>query len=109
MLVCLNKNPPAFLDSNPVDLDKGLDIATFDMEPLLAACRGRKFYQIHQNPPRRVTKGDRLFFTGYPGLLRSTTASGVVFGRRRYAIEVSSVDGLCFHSDISKQKTLFEQ
>lgn len=108
ILVCLDRNSPVVLSGEPIYQDKTLDIATFDMEYLLPACGGRKFYPVHQNPAPQVRKGDLLFFVGYPGLLRCVTHEGVGFGRRRFALNVSNVDGLCFHADISNARILYE-
>lgn len=104
MHVCLDRGSPVVLQEEPIDTDKRLDIATFDMEPLLAACCGRKFYPLEQNPPRRVVKGDRIFLIGYPGAFRSATMGSVQFGRVPYALSVSdsSDDGSLFGADISK-------
>lgn len=110
LLVCLDQNPPVVLDSNQlIDQDERLDITTFDMTPLLGACFGRKFYPINQNPPRKVTNGDRLYFLGYPGVFRSATDEGVSFGRMRYAVNTSAVSGSYFYADISKAKSIYDQ
>src|SRR5947209_13364795 len=47
MLICLELGKPViFNDYAPIDQDKRLDLITFDMTPLLSACRGRKFYAM---------------------------------------------------------------
>jgi hypothetical protein len=105
MCLCLDKaNPVVFTPSAPLGVDSELDIATFDMEPLLPACAGRKFYPLHQNPARSLEIGDTLYFIGFPGYLRVATDQFVQFGRQSYGTRVSSVDGLHFHSDISNLK-----
>jgi hypothetical protein len=105
MCVCLDRNcPVVFAPSRPIDYDEILDIATFDMEPVLAACAEKKFYPLKQNPAPRLSKGDRLILLGDQGIFRSGTVQGLEFGVTTYAVEVSSVDGLRFHSDISKMK-----
>jgi hypothetical protein len=102
--ICLDQGSPVVLQAEPIDQDARLDIATFDMESLLSACSGRKFYPLEQNPPRPVVSGDRIFLIGYPGVFRSATVESVQFGRTPYALSVSdsSADGLRFSADISK-------
>jgi hypothetical protein len=113
MCVFLDRNPSigvkgVDLNFQPLDQDKHLDLVTFDIEPLLSECRNRKFYPLNQNPARRVEKGNQLAFLGYPGVLRSAAVEYVQFGSMVYAIEVSSVDGLIFHSDMSKARTIYK-
>ncbi len=110
LLVCLDHNSPVVLGSNQlIDQNETLDIAIFDMASLLGACSGRKFYPINENPPRKVTKGDRVYFLGYPGVFRSATEEGVSFGRMRYAVNASAVSGSYFFADISKSKSIYDQ
>jgi hypothetical protein len=106
MLVCLDQNPPVVLETPPIDEDKALDLATFDMESLVAACGGRKFFRLNQTSSHRLEKGDKLFFLGYPGCFRSVSEEGVQFGRATYAVNLTGVDGPRFYSDISNAKTL---
>ena len=110
MCVCLDwKNPVVFAPNKPLGEDQKLDIATFDMEPLLAACGGRKFFPLNQNPPRKVEKGDALFFIGFPGNLRCVVENKLGVGRAPYAVMCCSVEGLRFCSDISKVVTQSDQ
>ena len=106
MCVCLDRKTPVVFDEyEPIDQDANLDIATFDISPVLAACDGRMFYPLNRNPASRVVKGDKLVLLGDQGIFRSATDEGLEFGATTYAIEVSSVDGLRFHSNISKAET----
>jgi hypothetical protein len=106
MCVCLDEKSPVVFDQHdPIDRDETLDIATFDITPVLAACGGRKFYSLDQNPPPPVKNGTRLVLLGDQGMFRVASDKGLDFGVTTYAVEVSSVDGLRFHSDISKAKT----
>ncbi len=94
-----------FDQQDPIDQDSNLDIATFDMAPMLASCGGREFYPLNQNPAPHVANGDRLALKGYPGMARSATAEVVDFGTRIYACEVSDVSGLKVVADLSKAVT----
>jgi len=102
IFVCLQQGNPVVLTQSPIALGDDLDIATFDMDPLLPACRGNKFFRLDHNPPRNLTQKNYLFFLGYPGCWRSSTSEAIQFGRVPYATSVSSVDGFRFRADISK-------
>lgn len=102
MCLCLDPaNPVVFAPSGPLGEDSKLDIATFDMDSLLPACGGRKFYPLYQNPPRRVEVRDKLFFIGFPGHLRVESPEFIQFGRAPFATGVSSVSDFRFLSDTS--------
>ena len=109
MLVCLDRNPPVVLAAQPIDQDETLDLATFDMEPLLGACGGREFFRLNQISRDPLEKGDKLFFLGYQGCFRSVSEEGVQFGRGVYAVNVTGVDGPRFYSDISGARRLYVQ
>jgi hypothetical protein len=89
-----------------IDEDKQLDIATFDVESPLPACGGRKFYRLNESPPRRVAKGDVLFFIGFPGHLRRIVDGAVGFGRSPFGVCASGCNqnGSKFVSNISNLK-----
>lgn len=113
MCVFLNRNTPVgasgvVLDFQPIDQDKHLDLVTFDIEPLLSECRNRKFYPLNESPVRRIKKGDQFVFIGYQGALRSTTVEYVQFGNMIYAVEVTSIDGLVFHAELSRARTIYK-
>jgi len=109
LLAGLARNrPPVVLDpSGFLDHDESLDIATYDIEPFLAACAGRKFYPLNQNRVLSVEPGDQLIFTGYPGQFRSSTHEGVQFGTITYQITVSDVSGFRIAADISRVKIAY--
>jgi hypothetical protein len=105
MCLCLDaRNPVVFTPNASIDESEQLDIATFDMEPLLSACGERKFYPLHQAPARQVKAGDKLFFIGFPGYLRVDSPEFIAFGRAPYATGVSGVSGSGFLSDITNLK-----
>lgn len=92
LLACLDAGPPVVIDIlSPIDEDESLDIATFNLQPILAACSGRRFYDLYLNPPPPVSVGDRLAFVGYPGQFRIIKDGGVYFGRMNYGVQVSDV------------------
>ena len=103
MCLCLDQGPPVvFAPSSPIAEDPRLDIATFDMKALLAACVGRKFYPLMQKRPRKVLAGDGLFFIGFPGRMRRIEHGAIVFGRAPFAVHLCSADSWHIQSDISK-------
>jgi hypothetical protein len=104
--LCLDKkNPVVFAPDKPLGEDRELDLVTFDMEPLLAACGGLKFYPLNEKPAPHVAKGDVLYFIGFPGKLRCVVDGALGVVRAPYGVFVWSVDGLRFHSDISNVVT----
>ena len=103
MLVCLDSGLFVVLDAEkPLGEDEKLDIATFDMDSLLAACGGRKFYPLNQKPPRKVKRGDVLFVVGFPGHFRQVKDIHLSYGRQAFAIVVADCnhDGSKFISSI---------
>lgn len=95
------KHPVVFAPDKALGEDRDLDIATFDMEPLLAACGERKFYPLNQNPARQVAKGDVVYFIGFPGHLRQVVNGALGWGRSSYGLRVCSVDSSEFGADVS--------
>jgi hypothetical protein len=113
MCIFLDRNPSTgtrgfVLDSLPIGQDKHLDLAIFDIEPLLSENQKLKCYPLHQSPAPWVEKGDRLVFIGYQGALRTATVDNAEFGSMIYAVEVSSVDGPIFQSDMSQARTIYK-
>lgn len=100
--VCLEEGQPVVLDlGSLIDRDAELDLAVFDMEPLLRFCRGREFYNLHLNPPPLVKRGDGLVFHGYPGERRKGKATGLEFGRFTFAVTASDVTSHQILADVS--------
>jgi hypothetical protein len=108
--LCFNlerKQPFIFDVRNPLDQDKSLDIAVFDMEPVLALCAGLKFYPLDQNPPPHLKRGDWIIVLGNQGMNRPTNTESLEFGLTIYALPIADVDqhGQKFHVEkISKLK-----
>ena len=108
MCVCLDQHGPVVFDQNePIDQNSKLDIAAFDVSPVLAACGGRQFYRLDQNPAPDVTKGDKLVLLGNQGMFRSATGEGLEFGVTTYACEVSDVSGLRVVANLSTAKKIY--
>ena len=104
MGICLDvSNPVVFDPLGPIDEDRELDLATFDILSLEAACRGRKFYPLAESPPLNVTKEDRLFFIGFPGKDREVRQSDGALGfvSAPFAVLVCEVGTGKFFADIS--------
>jgi hypothetical protein len=107
--LCLDlerKHPLVFDVRNnpPLDRDATLDIAVFDMGPVLALCSGLKFYPLNQNPPPRLKKGDNIFVLGNQATNRQESLK---FGLTIFALEVSDVgqQGSRFVVELSKLQT----
>lgn len=105
MLLCfLQPHPVVLKNKQPLDYDKHLDIAIFDVENLLPALGKSRFFSFHLNATPKTSIGDHLIFIGYPGVFRYELENEIQFGRVPYATMISSVDGLRFHSDISNAR-----
>jgi len=105
MCISLGRGPLVVLPpGSAISEDRKLDIATFDMEPLLGVCGGRKFYPLNLKPPRTVKTGDMVFFIGFQGHHRHIVDGALHFGVTRFGVKVSSVDGWDIYSDISELK-----
>jgi hypothetical protein len=112
MLVCLDSGPFVVLDAEkPLGEDKKLDIATFDMEPLLGACGGRKYYPLNQKPPRKVERGAVLFVVGFPAHFRTVKDIHLSYGRQAIAMVVADCnhDGSKFISNITSLNLTSDQ
>jgi hypothetical protein len=104
MCVCLDIRSPVLFDPiAPIDENRELDLATFDISDLEQACRGRKFYPLSLNPPRAIANDDRLFFIGFPGKGREVRESDGALGfvRAPFAVLVCGVSSTKFLADIS--------
>ncbi len=87
MAVLLGGGYPVALDrSLLIDADRGLDLAIFDMAPLLPHCSFRNFYPTFQKPPPALKPHDILAFLGYIGEYRVTSTAGANFGYLRRAV-----------------------
>jgi len=93
LCACLDRKNPVVLSlENLIDEDKGADLATFDMEPMLSVCEGRSFFRIYCEHIFPVKKGDRLVFVGYPGRHRTETDHGIVFGTTPHVMIAQDVN-----------------
>jgi hypothetical protein len=102
MGVLLGRGYPVPLDRAVlVDSDPRLDLATFDMAPLLPHCSARRFYPIHTNQPPALKPDDILAFVGYIGEYRAAVASGANFGYQSFGLSVGDVSGFRIAADIT--------
>jgi hypothetical protein len=104
MGICLGiTNPVLFDPSEPIDQNQELDLATFDISGTDLSNVGRKFYPLSHNPPRSVSKDDRIFFIGFPGKGREVRDSDGALGfvRAPFAVLVIDVSPMKFFVDIS--------
>jgi hypothetical protein len=94
MCACLDDKSAIPLNLNSlIDEDKGFDLATFDMEPMISACIGRVFAPLNYGHVTTVKKGDLLAFIGCPARYRSETNEGVHWGRAPHVVIVEDVSG----------------
>jgi len=102
MGVCLDRGNPLVLKPDwLIDRNTMLDLVTFDAGPLLDACQGRQFYELHRRPPPKLSKGDKLVLHGYPGGRRVGSASGLEFGRVTFDLSVADASEFRFVADVS--------
>lgn len=103
-----NERLPVFSPEKPIDMDKDLDIAVFDMEPFLSVCGHSRFYPLTESPPEKIKGGDPLVIIGFPGHYRQPKDGVLHFGRNTFAIQVSGFndDGSKFLSDLERAVSL---
>lgn len=104
--VCLDIKNPVVMDADSllIDEDEQTDLVTFDMHPLLPACRGLNFYNLDKSPPPPVKEGKFIFFVGFPGRGRETTENAVGFPRQACGVVSTQVGKFKFYSDVSNLK-----
>jgi len=61
---------PDGTENKPIDQDKQLDIATFDMKPFEHYVRGKNFFFPNHIPESIVNQNDAVAIIGCPGILR---------------------------------------
>jgi hypothetical protein len=109
LCICLDGQPPVVFDQyQPVDQDRTLDIATFDITPVLEFCGGRRFYPLNRNPPPRVAKGDWVVVLGNQGLFRLANEEGLCFGVTTYALKVSDASRSQVVADLSNARMKYK-
>jgi hypothetical protein len=105
--VLLGENRPVMLSGiQPLDSDRSLDLATFDMEPFLNFCRSREFYQLPRKGIAAVRRKDALAILGYLGESRHTCAVGANFGYDFIGVSVSDTSGFTVCADITATRTI---
>jgi hypothetical protein len=103
--ICLNSNSIVPLEPiQPIDQDKKLDIASFDMKPFLEQGGDIEFFSLNCNHVPRVKLGDWLVFLGFPGRIKAPTSIGVRFDRRFHATRAYDVTDWRVVSNLTRLK-----
>ena len=102
LCACLDEKNPVVLNfGNPISQSDRLDLAVFDMEPYLSACRNRHFYVLKFRDFPKILVGSPIVFTGYPGIYRTESDSGITFGRTPYVVFTADVSETTGIADVS--------
>lgn len=107
--ICIALNEPNLIvldEALLLDPDPDVDLATFDMSPLLGECRTKAFYNVPLASIAKVNPGDKVFFIGFPGNSRRIEERAVISGTVPYAIEVDACGAKHFVSNIDRLRHL---
>ena len=104
LAVLLGQQIPIPISCEPIDVNTTLDLATFDMEPLLLSCGSRKFFPLFQRGVPVVKPKDILAVIGYLGEAREVSIYGANFGYEFTGISVADVSGPFVCVDLTKTK-----
>ena len=93
-------------ENKPIDQDKQLDIATFDMKPF-AGYVGKKNYFFPNHLPHSIANiNDAVAIIGCPGKQRIDLGHAVGWGRQPYIGFISEINGFKIKVDFSKMMSL---
>jgi hypothetical protein len=106
LCVALTNVPEVLNLKNLIDENKQLDLASFDMEPMLSACEGREFFQVNCEHIHRVRKGDKLAFVGYPGRNRIETERAIFWGTTPHLLIAEDVSNYSMVAKTSRVMNL---
>ena len=105
MGILLGDNIPVELHSNQlICSDAKLDLATFDMHPIMSYCEKRKFYPLNHFSAPPLKPKDILAFVGYIGEGRCASPMGISFEYEAFGVSVADVSGDMVAVDISRTK-----
>lgn len=104
MAVLAGTDRPVNVDMDPLCVDTDLDLATFDLEPILPEFSRRKFYKPQKTPFAVVKRGDPLTYLGYLGEARHASTHGVDFKYESVGITVADRSGPFICVDMMKTK-----
>jgi hypothetical protein len=104
LAVLLGTHQPVVIPTAPSHLDTDLDLATFDMEPLLSKFSCRDFFEICKHSPLVVRPGDVLASLGYLAEARHLSPQGANFRYEFTGISVADVSGPFICVDVMKTK-----
>jgi len=89
----------------PIDEDKELDLATFDIEPFLDQLGESTFWHLYYSSLPRVKKLEPVAFIGFPGRIEASTSLGIKFNRVPFVTFAYDVTERQIMSDMSRMFT----
>lgn len=92
--------------NTPIDQDKQMDIAVFDMKPFEHHVRGKNFFFPNHLPHNIVNLNDAVAIIGCPGEQRKDLGHAVLWGRQPYIGFVSQVQDFRIKVDFSRMMSL---
>jgi hypothetical protein len=105
LCMCLNSNTIVPIEPiQPIDEDKDLDIASFDVGPFLEQHSDIEFFHLNCNDVPHVNLGDWLVFLGFPGRIEAHTSIGVRFVRRFHASRAYDVTDRRVFANLTRLK-----
>jgi hypothetical protein len=87
----------------PIDLDRELDLATFDMTPFASELSDKHFAVLNYDIERQIKVKDLVAIVGYPGFLRIDIDEGLLFGREPFILFIHTIISRCkFRVDLTR-------
>jgi hypothetical protein len=97
---------PDGTENKPIDQDKQLDIATFDMKPFEHYVRDKNCFFPNHFPQSIVNQNDAVAIIGCPGKQRIDLGHAVGWGRQPYIGFVSEISGFKIKVDFTRMMSL---
>lgn len=104
LAVLVGTNRPVHLPYEPLHVDDKLDLATWDMEPLMSEFTHRKFFSISNQRLPPLKPKDVLASIGYTGETREVSPLGANFGYHFSGFSVSDTSGPFILANMSTSK-----
>jgi hypothetical protein len=92
--------------NKPIDQDKRMDIATFDMKPFENHISNKHFFSPNRFPQSIVNINDMVVIIGCPGKQRKDLGHAIIWGRQPYIGFVSQIQDFRIKVDFSKMMSL---